>query len=132
MEQKGALVVFQLGEQLFGLPIEIVTEIIPLVTVSRVPNMPADWLGIANVRGFVTPVIDYRVRIGMPKETPSLSAPLIIIRQGRQQVALLVEQIKQILTVEELDAPAIIYEGQLLMLVDPTTLMASVRSTKIS
>ncbi|KAB2854098.1 MAG: hypothetical protein F9K46_17415, partial [Anaerolineae bacterium] len=108
-----------------GLPIEAVSEIIPLIAVSPVPNMPSDWLGVANVRGQVTPVIDYRVRVGRAKDLPPLSAPLIVIRHGRQQVALLVEQIKQIVTlyVEQLDTTGIIHEGRLLMLVDPKTIL---------
>ncbi|GIK63957.1 MAG: chemotaxis protein CheW [Chloroflexota bacterium] len=120
-----SLVVFEVGEQQFGLPIEVVSEIIPLIAVSPIPNMPSDWLGVANVRGQVTPVIDYRVRVGRAKDVPPLSAPLIVIRQGRQQVALLVEQIKQILTlyVEQLDTTGIIHEGRLLMLVDPKTIL---------
>ncbi len=120
-----SLVVFEMGEQQFGLPIEVVSEIIPLIAVSPVPNMPSDWLGVANVRGHVTPVIDYRVRVGRAKDLPPLSAPLIVIRQGRQQAALLVEQIKQIVTlyVEQLDTAGIIHEGRLLMLVDPKAIL---------
>ncbi len=120
-----SLVVFEMGEQQFGLPIEVVTEIIPLIAVNPVPNMPNDWLGVANVRGYVTPVVDYRVRVGRAKDVPPLSSPLIVIRQGRQQVALLVERIKQIVTlsVEQSDAAGLIYEGQLLMLVDPKTIV---------
>ncbi|MCQ3931894.1 MAG: hypothetical protein DPW16_15690 [Chloroflexi bacterium] len=120
-----SLVVFEMGEQQFGLPIEVVSEIIPLIAVSPIPDMPSDWLGVANVRGQVTPVIDYRARVGRAKDLPSLSAPLIVIRQGRQQVALLVEQIKQIVTlnVEQLDTTGIIHEGRLLMWVDPKTIL---------
>lgn len=124
-----SLVVFEMGEQQFGLPIEVVSEIIPLIAVSQVPNMPSDWLGVANVRGYVTPVIDYRARVGRAKDLPPLSSPLIIIRQGRQQAALLVERIKQIVTlsVEQLDTTGMIHEGQLLMLVDPKTVLDAQR-----
>jgi purine-binding chemotaxis protein CheW len=120
-----SLVVFEMGEQQFGLPIDVVAEIIPLIAVSRVPDMPSDWLGVANVRGQVTPVVDYRVRVGRAKDLPPLSSPLIVIRQGRQQTALLVERIKQIVTlsIEQLDATGMIHEGRLLMLVDPKTVL---------
>ncbi|MBI5931971.1 MAG: chemotaxis protein CheW [Chloroflexi bacterium] len=132
MTRQLSLVVFEMGEQQFGLPIDAVTEIIPLIAVSRVPNMPDDWLGVANVRGYVTPVVDYRVRVGGAKDLPPLSSPLIVIRQGRQQAALLVERIKQILTIsdEHLDPSVIIHEGQLLMLIDPKTVLG--RETPLS
>lgn len=124
MAQQVTLVVFEIGEQRFGLPLEAVCEIIPLVAVSPIPDMPKDWLGIANVRGLATPVIDFRVHLGKANTLPRLSSPLIVIRLENQQAALLVERIEEIRTIAvEQEASAIIHEGKILALIDPNTLL---------
>jgi purine-binding chemotaxis protein CheW len=121
-EPATALVVFQVGDQFYGAPVEMVAEIMPLVAVSPIPQMPHDWLGVANIRGRVTPVVDMHVRLGMPAEPPRLSSPLIILREDRRQVAILVDRIEQVLyqaaESEQTEAPALTHQGRLLVMLD--------------
>jgi purine-binding chemotaxis protein CheW len=56
---------FHLGEELYGINIMNVTEIIEMQPITELPDM-ADYIrGVINLRGKVIPVIDLRLRFGM-------------------------------------------------------------------
>ena len=61
------VVIFRLGAEEFGVPIMSVQEIVRVPeSLTRVPKTPAFVEGVINLRGTVLPVIDQRVRLGMP------------------------------------------------------------------
>jgi purine-binding chemotaxis protein CheW len=55
---------FSLGDETFGIPIEQVREIIEYPGLTTVPLTPAFMRGVINLRGAVVPVIDLSVRFG--------------------------------------------------------------------
>lgn len=55
---------FSLGVETFGIPIEQVREIIEYPGLTTVPLTPAFMRGVINLRGAVVPVIDLSVRFG--------------------------------------------------------------------
>ncbi len=63
-----SIVVFSLGEQKYGVPIEMVREIIPYSEITPVPGTPPFFEGFMNVRGELVSVTNLRQFIGM--ETP--------------------------------------------------------------
>jgi purine-binding chemotaxis protein CheW len=60
--QKGKYLTFQLDSETFGIEIKYVTEIIGVLPVTFVPEVPAYVMGIINLRGKIIPVIDMRLR----------------------------------------------------------------------
>ncbi len=61
------VVIFRLGAEEFGVPIMSVQEIVRVPdSLTRVPKTPPFVEGVINLRGTVLPVIDQRVRLGMP------------------------------------------------------------------
>ena len=59
--------VFRLGDDEFGLPIEAMEEVALLPTkITRVPKTPKFLEGVVNLRGDVLPVVDQRRRFDMP------------------------------------------------------------------
>ena len=60
------VVVFRLGKEEFGVPIESVQEIVRVPDeLTHVPKAPAFVEGVINLRGVVLPVIDQRLRLGL-------------------------------------------------------------------
>ena len=59
-------VTFCLGSELFGIEVIRTREILNLVPVTRVPQTPDYLLGVINLRGQVVPVVDLRVKLGVP------------------------------------------------------------------
>jgi purine-binding chemotaxis protein CheW len=68
-EELRRLILFQACDEWFSLPIEWVREIQPLGRVTRVPNAPAEILGILNLRGRTLTLFDLAGCLGIPPGT---------------------------------------------------------------
>src|SRR5579862_842071 len=61
----GKFLTFSLADEYYGLAVLKVREIIKLVTITPVPQMPVYVKGVVNLRGKIIPVVDLRVKFGM-------------------------------------------------------------------
>lgn len=95
------LVVFQLGDELYGAEIGSVREVVPALEyrVTRVPRTPRYLLGVTNLRGKVIPVIDLRRRLGLP-DAPLTKASRIAVVEGEPgTVGMTVDGVSEVLRV---------------------------------
>jgi purine-binding chemotaxis protein CheW len=68
VSEERKFLVFRLGEEEFGLPVEAVVEVARAPDrVTRVPKAPTFLEGVINLRGAVVPVVDQRRRFDMPR-----------------------------------------------------------------
>jgi purine-binding chemotaxis protein CheW len=67
------------GEE-YGVEILRVQEIKGWEGVTRVPCTPAYLLGVMNLRGVIVPVIDLRLRFGLPPRPAGASTVVIVVR----------------------------------------------------
>lgn len=83
-DRAGKYLIFQLGEEEFGIRVREVREIIGLQEITAVPHTPAYVRGVINLRGKVIPVLDLRLRVGLP---PADYTPrtCIIVAEGQTQ-----------------------------------------------
>lgn len=97
---------FRVGPLMLGLPIGKVKEINRQLETARVPLSPDYVYGITNLRGDVTTVIDLHVVLDIPAEDDR-SFRYVIVNDGGQQLALLVDEIADILCIssDELSLP---------------------------
>ena len=72
-------VTFCLGAELFGVEVARAREILSLVPVTKVPQTPDYLLGVINLRGQVVPVVDLRVKMGLPKAEPTRDSCIIVM-----------------------------------------------------
>ena len=63
----GKVMTFNIGEQVYGIEIQYITEIIGVSHITKVPHVPNYIKGIINVRSKVVPIIDIRTRFGKPE-----------------------------------------------------------------
>jgi purine-binding chemotaxis protein CheW len=61
-------VVFRVGSEEYGVPIEHVASIIRYTDPTPIPRAPDDVMGVINLRGMVVPVVDLRKRFAGPAE----------------------------------------------------------------
>ena len=62
----GKYLTFMLGHESYGVPVLAVREIIRLCPITPVATMPPHVRGVINLRGKVIPLVDLRVRFGLP------------------------------------------------------------------
>lgn len=67
--RQGKYLIFNLGEEEFGIQVQRVREIMGVQDVTQVPQTPPHVKGVINLRGKVIPVVDLRLKFNMePKE----------------------------------------------------------------
>ena len=64
--RSGKYLTFQLGQEEFGIRVLKVREIMGIQEITRVPQTPPHVKGVINLRGKVVPVIDLRLKFGLP------------------------------------------------------------------
>jgi len=79
----GKHLTFRLGDEVYGLNILRVQEIVGLLPVTRVPRLPSEIAGVVNLRGRVIPVVDLRAALEMPEVEHTDRTCIIIVRVVR-------------------------------------------------
>jgi purine-binding chemotaxis protein CheW len=94
--------VFRLGNDEFGLPIEAVDEVGELpAKITRLPKTPKFLEGVVNLRGDVLPVVDQRRRFDMPAAEELERRRLVVVRTERHRAGLIVDGVSGVLRVPE-------------------------------
>ena len=70
---------FKLDEEIFALDISKVREVLDFTTITKVPRTPDFMRGVINLRGSVVPVIDMRLKFGMPVTEKTVNTCIIIV-----------------------------------------------------
>lgn len=91
--------VFRLGDEEFGLPIDSIVEVAPVPErITRLPRTPKFLEGVVNLRGEVLPVIDQRRRFDMPPlERLEGYRRLIIVKTARHRAGVIVDSVSDVL-----------------------------------
>lgn len=63
----GKYLTFRLARETYGVEVLKVREIIRLMEITSVPQMPPYIKGVINLRGKIVPVVDLRLKFGMPQ-----------------------------------------------------------------
>lgn len=78
-ELAGKYLTFALGDEEYGLPVLKVREIIKVMDITQVPQVPAYVRGVINLRGKVIPVIDLRLKFGFPQQEYTERTCIIVV-----------------------------------------------------
>ncbi len=90
-------VAFFLGGQRYALPLERVNEIQQIVAFSETPEGSSSVVGMVNLRGSVIPAVDMRILVGLDRQEYTLETPMIITETHGQTVALIVDEVQDVL-----------------------------------
>lgn len=85
------VIVFQLIDKEYAMPIDVVRTIEKVLSITRVPNTPNYVKGVINLRGVVTPIVDLRARFGMPEKEVDEDSRIIIVAMGDYEVGVIVD-----------------------------------------
>jgi purine-binding chemotaxis protein CheW len=93
------IVVFELGDERYGLDIATVYEIIRHQPITAVPQAPAFVEGVINLRGRIIPVVDLRDRFGMHEGDLTKASRIVVADAGGTRVGLVVDGVSEVLMV---------------------------------
>ena len=101
----GKYLTFQWGDEIYGLEILKVREIIGLMDVTPVPRTPSHVRGVINLRGKIIPVIDLRSKFAMEKMADTEQTCIIVVDlstgEGVSQMGVLVDAVSEVLNIAD-------------------------------
>jgi purine-binding chemotaxis protein CheW len=93
------IVVFELGDERYGLDIATVYEIIRHQPITAVPQAPAFVEGVINLRGRIIPVVDLRDRFGMTEGAITKASRIVVCEAAGTRVGLVVDGVSEVLMI---------------------------------
>ena len=103
--REGKYLIFTLGEERYGLGILDVREIIGLMEIHELPQMPPFFRGVVNLREKVIPVMDMRSKFGMEEGQYNERTCIIIVevsgKTGSQLMGVVVDSVSEVTFIKE-------------------------------
>ena len=93
-------VTLTVGDQLCGVPVLAVRDILSDQTITRIPLAPPEIAGSLNLRGRIVTAIDLRRRLQLSPPAPGLKRMFVVTEQGGELYALLVDQVSEVLSLK--------------------------------
>ena len=101
--QHGRFLTFQLGNEIFGIEISYVTEIIGMQEITAVPEVPIYIKGIINLRGKIIPLIDVRLKFHKEEAPYNDRTCIIVININDVSAGLIVDQVTEVCAIQDQD-----------------------------
>jgi purine-binding chemotaxis protein CheW len=99
----GKYLTFALADEEYGLPVLRVREIIKMMDITEVPQVPPHIKGVLNLRGKVIPVIDLRLKFGFaPGEVTSRTCIIVVevaLASSRVMMGIIVDHVSEVLNI---------------------------------
>lgn len=96
---EGKFLTFVLCKEEYGLEILKVREINGLTDITSVPQMPDYMKGVINLRGKVIPVIDLRLKFGLPATEYTKETCIIVVDVQNTLVGIVVDTVSEVVDV---------------------------------
>ena len=104
----GKYLTFSLADESYGVPVLKVREIITMLHITTVPQMPPYVKGVINLRGKVIPVIDLRSKLGLPATSISEGNCIVVVQiapagQEVKNIGLIVDAVEEVANLAQED-----------------------------
>lgn len=92
---------FKIGDEEYGVDILRVQEIRSYERPTTIANAAADLRGVVNLRGVIVPIIDLRLKLGLPDARYDHLTVVIVLNIGARVVGIVVDGVSDVLTLEQ-------------------------------
>lgn len=93
------LVIFQLGDEEFGVDIMAVQEIIKMPAITAIPQVPEYVAGVINLRGRIIVVIDLGKKFNILSSEKNEEYKVIVVELGDQVIGMMVDSVSEVLRI---------------------------------
>jgi purine-binding chemotaxis protein CheW len=95
---------FNLGDEIFAANVKKVINILEMQPITKVPQSPAYMKGVINLRGSVLPVVDLRIKFGLPETEVTKDTCIIVLKielDGEKVlVGALVDAVREVIEID--------------------------------
>ena len=107
----GKYLTFMLGREYYGVGVLKIREIIRLVDITPVPQMPDYIKGVINLRGKIIPVVDLRLKFGLASTETTERTCIVVVQVvtnsgGATQMGLVVDAVEEVVNLGAADIEA--------------------------
>ncbi len=99
-DEERVFVTLTVADQLCGVPVLAVRDILGEQSITRIPLAPNEIAGSLNLRGRIVTAIDLRQRLHLPPMPPGTPRMSVVAEQGGELYALLVDQVSEVMSLK--------------------------------
>lgn len=99
-EAEQVFVTLTVADQLCGVPVLAVRDILGEQSITRIPLAPPEIAGSLNLRGRIVTAIDLRRRLNLPAPPEGDKRMSVVAEQGGELYALLVDQVSEVMSLK--------------------------------
>jgi len=89
-------VIFSLNEQIYGIEILKLKEVVSYQKITPLPNMKGFIKGIINLRGVILPVFDLREKFNLPETTYTSFHSIMVMEISGRVMGVIVDEISDV------------------------------------
>lgn len=106
-------IVVKLDNEQYGIDIFFIDNIVRMQQITRVPKSQSFFDGVINLRGEIIPVMNLRLKFDLDAKDYSNATRIIIIKpDNNAKIGVLVDEVKEVVTLEEADVEKVEYDDQ--------------------
>jgi len=94
----GLFVTMTIADQLFGVPVLSVQDVLGPQKITRIPLAPPEVAGALNLRGRIVTAIDVRTRLGLDPRSAENKGMSIVVEHGGEHYSLMVDSVGEVLS----------------------------------
>ena len=115
MEKDLQIVGFRIGNEMYGVRIGAVREIVRVPEITSVPSAPDMIEGVINLRGKIIPVMDLRKRFGLTEIVQDKRNRILVVELEGKLIGLIVNAASEVLKIppSDIEPPGSVFaEGE--------------------
>ena len=92
----------KMGEEMYGIDIKYIDNIVRMQHITRVPKVPAYIKGVINLRGEIVPVMSIRRKMGLEDDVYSNKTRIIILKlEAQGLIGVIVDEVREVINLGE-------------------------------
>jgi len=96
---------FKMSDELFAINVSKVINILEIRQITKVPKTPVYMKGVINLRGTVLPVVDLRIKFGLPEKENTVDTSIIVLNIEKDgetiMLGTLVDAVREVLELKD-------------------------------
>ena len=92
---------FWIGDQLLGVPVRVVQEVLNPQEIARIPRARSEISGLLNLRGQIVTAVNLRRRLQLPDLEEQRESINVVVRHQEEPFSILVDEVGDVITVDE-------------------------------
>jgi purine-binding chemotaxis protein CheW len=91
-------VTMMIADQMFGIPVLEVQDVLGPQRITRIPLAPAEIAGALNLRGRIVTAIDVRIKMGLPVRGKGETSMSVVVEHHNELYSLMVDSVGEVLS----------------------------------